>query len=384
MEIETNDKQKEQVDEELESVLTAHEPKPDNGGAERDIDVDKSDVEEKVHDSENEELDSSKDFKYKISGKNPIIFDESDIDQIDIANAGGDIIKNYFGSHAKISKGKKFSCPICSAELVFKEYGKQICEKCKKSFTLRNQEWDKDIVVYKTLFPDEAKKYDKILAHISNNLQENKYDIAFEYCRKAEELAPGEVATWVYFALSEFLFEIKKDISVRKSTVVIIKSVRSHIEKCKTHGMTEEECQPLYKDIAKRLFEIEKGRINSVQTKYRDHANNPKWSKFNFNYLQRLLDSFDLCYQLDKSIIFLEGYVDELRKDYKWIVKTTEGELINTHTCGSFNAVKKLNDLTQKIKKEKEDYEFPNISEERFLIKKEEHLKINSLISKPD
>ncbi len=373
-----------QIKDESGPKATPFELNPDIEEKKLDSDGDEFDVDEQEQNIESEELDSTKEFKYKISGENPIIFDEPDIDQIDITNAGRDIIKNYFGSHAKISRGKKYSCPKCGAELIFKEYGKQVCEKCKKPFTLRNQEWDKDIVLYKTLTPDEAKRYDKILAHISNNLQENKHDIAFEYCRKAEELAPGEVATWVYFALSEFLFEIKKNISIRKPTAAIIKEVRFHIEKCKNHGMTEEECKPLYQDIAKQLFEIEKGRINSVQTKYRDHANNPKWSRFNFNYLQRLLESFDLCYQLDKSCVFLEGYVDELKKEYKWIVKTADGELLNTPACGSFNAVKKLNDLVQKIKKEKDGYEFPDIAEERFVIKKEEYLKINSLISKSE
>ncbi|MFN8288953.1 MAG: hypothetical protein U0U70_01730 [Chitinophagaceae bacterium] len=326
-----------------------------------------------------------KEFKTTILGKQPTVLEEPDIEEMHVANAGRDIVNNYINSSIKTPKGQKFPCPKCGKEIEIKKYGRQFCDndKCKQTFIITNSDVDKNIIMYRTLLPDEAKQYDKILAHISNNLQDNKYDIALQYCKQAEELAPGEVATWVYFALAEFLVEIRKSAVNRDPSVKIIRKVRSHIEKCKIHGMTDEECRPLEKDIADRLFKIESARIKSVQPQFRDYANHPKWSRFNLDYLERLLESFEVCYQLYDDISFLEGYADELKKEYKWIVRTTNGELVNMPACGSFDAVKKLNTLVSRIKTKKPEYEFPVLAEERYEIKKRQYLKINSVIAKP-
>jgi len=336
--------------------------------------------------SDNNSASSENAAKHKTSEGNTLVFDESSIEDAKFMQAARDVVNNtYYQSHDKSSKDKdhKFSCPKCDKEIKSAHYGKLTCPHCKHPFVRINREIEKDIIKYKTLFPEEVKKYDKILAQINNNLEEMNYSVALELCKKAEEIGPGEVATWVYFALVEFLVEIKKkDPKVRKPTAAIIKKVKSHIEKCKIHGMTKEECRPLEKDIAKRLFEIEKSRINSVQAQYLDSTGNPKWSKYNFIYLQTLLDSFDICYTLDNDSDFLEAYVDEIKKDYKWIFKKENGELISNPTCAQFNPVKKINFLVNKIQIIKSNYKFPVIAEERFVVNKCSYLKINSVTVK--
>ncbi|RXK60036.1 hypothetical protein ESA94_13395 [Lacibacter luteus] len=314
------------------------------------------------------------------TGDDAVLIDDTEIDELTINKAGRD---NNITQHTNVFKSPKeqrFSCPYCDVESEIKKYGKHKCKNCERTFIIKSER-NKDILLYKTLLPEEARKFDKLLAHINNNLRDKSYEAAYDYCKKAEELAPGEVATWEKFAITEFLLEIKKVGGKRKPTAEIIRSVRNHIDKCKDHGMTEEEYEPLVVDIANWLFNIERQRINSVQASTRDSTNSPKWSRSNFVYLQNLLDSFEICYLLYNDTLFLEGYVNELAKEYKWIIKTSDGKLINNPACAPFNAVKKMESLVEKIKVKKK-YNAPDIAEERFLIKKAHHLNIISVTQK--
>lgn len=344
-----------------------------------------SDLKTKAEESTSLESDA----KPNVSGGNVAMFDESNAEDVKLMQASRDIVNknivnNYYDKNATL-KHLKISCPKCHEEIEIKKYGKQTCPNpnCKYTFERRNRDLEKDIVIYKTLLTEEVKKYEKILARVNNSLEEANYEEAYELCKKAEEIAPGEAATWVYFALVEFLVGIKrKDGKGRKPATEIIKKVKSHIEKCKIHGMTKEECRPLIEDIANRLFEIEKSRINSVQAQYRDNHNNPLWSYYNFSYLNTLLESFEICYSLYKNVDFLEAYVDELKKDYKWIYKKVNGELISNPECVKFSPVKKLLFLLSKIQTIKPDYRIPAIAEERFVINKRSYLKINTSLQK--
>lgn len=323
--------------------------------------------------------------KIHVSGQGSIVLDEPEVENLEINNVGRDVINYHLGTSAKFTKGDKFLCPHCKEEIVFASYGRQTCphkKNCGKSFTLRNRDFEKDIVVYDTLSPDEIKRYAKLLANINNNLIDSRYDIALQYCRKAEELGPGEVATWVYYSLTEFMHEIKKDHSDRRSVHLIVKSIKGHIDKCKLHGMSEEECEILKTEIARRLFKVERDRINSAQSKQRDHLNNPKWTSFNLSYILKRLESFDICFQLSKNAEYLQAYVEELTKSHKWIVRTFNGEIVNTRACGPFNAVKKLNDLIDKIKEANPGFEMPDIAEERLNILKVQAFSIKSIIPK--
>lgn len=282
----------------------------------------------------------------------------------------------------KKSKDTRFACPFCYEELDSKVYGQQFCKHCRQSFYLKNHERDKDVIIYKTLNPDEAKKLDKIIAHINNNLRDRNYEEAYRHCKKAEELAPGEVATWKYFALTEFLLEITRDKITRKSTFLIVRSIKTHIDKCMDHGMTDPEYDDLVIDIANRLFNIEKARIGSYQSQYTDAINGQIWTKANLAHLEKLLRSFEICHQLYDDPLFLKEYVAELTKPYKWVIMNLEGTIINTPACGYFDAAGKISMLKEKIRKKERDYELPKIPEERFLIRKLEYFKINSITPK--
>lgn len=296
----------------------------------------------------------------------------------DVKIAGRDIITIDLRSPTE----SRYTCPFCFEELEAKTYGRQSCKSCKRTFVLKNHEKDKQVVIYTTLTPEEAKEFDKLLAHISNNLRDKNYEEALRYCKEAEKVAPGEVATWKNFALTEFLLEISKDKNRRKSSDQIIRSIKLHIYKCMDHGMTDTEYDELTLDIANRLFNIEKSRIGSYQSQYTDKLNGEIWTKANLAYLEKLLRSFEISYLLSDNILFLKEYIDELSKPYKWVVKTTEGVLINTVACGYFDAVGKIRSLTEKIKKKDPEYKPPEVPEERLIIRKTEYFKINSITEK--
>jgi len=276
---------------------------------------------------------------------------------------------------------REFSCPYCGFEQDGKKYGKQVCQNCQKTFYVRNAEREKDILEYKTLTPDDARNYNKVLAHINNCIRDRDYESAYKFCQKAEEIAPAEVTTWKNFALVEFLLEITKR-NNRKETIAIMKSVKSNIEKCKDHGISEQEYDEFVVDIANRLFNIERSRINSVKAQYVDATRGDAWSRSNLLYLQQLLRSYDICYNLYNDTLFLKEYVKELTKEHKWVMKTAAGEFINTPACGNFNAYEKIQLLAKAIKGKEDDYKIPEIAEERFAIRKVEYFKINSITQK--
>lgn len=287
----------------------------------------------------------------------------------------GDLI----GFGHKPTKEDEFICPYCFVPLDSKIYGRQVCKNCKSAFIIKPPS-QKDVTKYVKITPQEAIQYEKILAHINNNIRAKKYDEALNYCKKAEELAPGEVNTWKNFALTEFLLEISvRDKYRRKNTDVIIKSIRTHIEKCVDHGMTNEEYEEFTLDIANRLFAIEKSRVNSCQPENTDSINGDLWSKNNLAYLRRLLNSYEIAFVLSDNVLFLKEYVAELTKPYKWVIKNAEGIIVNSPACGYFNAAKKISALVEKIKLIDKDYKTPDIAEERFVIRKVAYIKINSI-----
>lgn len=280
----------------------------------------------------------------------------------------------------KPTKEDEFICPYCFLPLDSKTYGRQVCKNCKSAFIIKPPGQEEGVTKYVKITPEEAIQYEKILAHINNNIRAKKYDEAFNYCKKAEELAPGEVNTWKNYALAEFLLEISvRDKYRRKNTDVIIKSIKTHIEKCLDHGMTNEEHEEFTLDIANRLFAIEKSRVNSCQPENTDNINGDLWSKNNLAYLRRLLNSYEIAFILSDNVLFLKEYVTELTKPYKWVIKNAEGIIVNSPACGYFNAARKISTLTDKIKMIDKDYETPDIAEERFVIRKVAYLKINSI-----
>jgi hypothetical protein len=304
-----------------------------------------------------------------------------------IINIGGNIdqsdrsVNTDIKIDLKSPKETRFSCPFCFKQLDTEIFGRQVCKHCKNEFYLRS-EVDKDVTKYGTLTQEESEKYNKLLAHFNNHLRDKNYEEAFKYCKKAVELAPGEVLTWKNFALAEFFLEITRDKSRRKSTDQIMKTIKSHIDKCIFYGMTDTEYDELTLDIANRLFKIEKSRVASYRSEFTDYLNTEIWTKKDLFILEKFLRSFEISFLLSGNIIFLKEYLMELSKPYKWLYRTSDGAVRNSPACVYFDAASKLRSLTERIKKEEPDFEIPKISEERFVIKRVEFFKINSITEK--
>jgi transcription elongation factor Elf1 len=301
------------------------------------------------------------------NGPNPIIISKKDNEQVTI-------------QQFNFSKPKdtKYPCPHCAKELDDSKYGINTCSNCGKYFYVENKSIE--VKIYKTIIDkNEVRLYNKIRARIENKIIDRDYEGAYEYCLKAEDIGPAEVATWEHFAITEFLLEIYKEKSIRKSSFEILKSIKCHIERCKLHGISDDDYDGLVIKIANRLFEIEKGRIQSLRAQFRDELGYEKWSSRNIQYLLSLLNSFELCYKLYPDTLYLEEYVNELSKPNKWIEKSLENDsLINTEACrGLFNAVQKLIYLVNKIRKTKTEYEFPLIVSQKFVIKSVEDSNSN-------
>jgi hypothetical protein len=78
------------------------------------------------------------------------------------------------------------------------------------------------------------------------------------------------------------------------------------------------------------------------------------------------LKLFEDCYRLTKDTFYLKGYVDELSKPYKWIIKSRSGDLINLSSCGKrFNAVYLFEKMVIRIQKIEPEYIPPDIEIER-------------------
>lgn len=278
----------------------------------------------------------------------------------------------------------EFICPNCFTILNSARGGKIECPTCGKTSFVRSV----GAVIadqYRSLTPEEARLYNKIRAHIRNKLLDKNYTAAVEYCKQAEEIAPNEVTTWEHFALAEFLLESSRLKFERKSSFEIIKSIKSHIEKCKECGISDENYDELVGDIADRLFYLEKSRINSLRAQYQDELGYDKWTRQNFQNLQILLRSYEICYSLYSDTAYLEEYINELAKPNKWIEKIPdEDTLKNTKACGGFNAVEKFRYLVAQVKKKKPDYIAPEIAEQRMEILKEEEISPENPAPEPD
>jgi hypothetical protein len=295
----------------------------------------------------------------------PDAAEEDDLDEEPGAASAADVEVNV---DLRSPRETKFACPFCHHEQEHKTYGKNICTnlKCGRTFYVRSE-----IIAFEfvTLNEIEAKEYNKVLAHINNRHREKDYPGAYRYCLKAEEIAPGESTTWERFVLTVFLLEITRSRNIRKSTIEIIKLIKIQLDKCKDHGITDERYEELLIDIANRLFNKEKSRINSFRTYYRDELGKEKWTRQSLYPLLPLLRSFEICYGLYKDPLFLEEHINELTKPYKWLVRSLDdGEIRNTHFLGTFNAKEKLRILLRKMQEHKPDYELPEIKFERFEI----------------
>jgi hypothetical protein len=260
-------------------------------------------------------------------------------------------------------------CPHCYSVLDGSKKGRIICTNPECGKIIWNIQKDSLARVHIHVSPEEGTAYNKIIAHIRNKTIDRDYKAALQFCREAELIAPNELATWENFALTQFLYECYQSRGERKSVAAIIKSVRAHVEKCKHCGITDEAYFELVGNIADQLFYFERSHIRSQRAQARDHAGYEKWTRQNLQYIQQLLQSYELCFSLYKDTVYLEEYILELARPNKWIEKiAADDSLVNTRACGSFNAKEKFKMLVARVKEVKPLYKPPEIAYQRIFL----------------
>ena len=259
----------------------------------------------------------------------------------------------------------------CNTVIDLSNYGKTNCPKCGRSYFRRNTKLQ--VGIYKTLDESETKQFKKIISHVNNKIKDRNYEEAYRYCLEAEKIAPAESTTWEYYALVEFLFEITKEKAKRKDTQEIIKSVKNHLEKCKDYGVDDSRYEETSGDIANRLFHLERVRIPSVVIR-KDRNGNERWLLKDLTRCLSYMKSFEHCYSLYRDVRYLEEYLKELCKPYKWVIKDLDGNLKNLVFIENFHPANKLKYLVSRVKEHKPDFELPEIATERLEILKTESI----------
>ncbi|HMK26488.1 MAG TPA: toll/interleukin-1 receptor domain-containing protein [Chitinophagaceae bacterium] len=306
-----------------------------------------------------------------ISANNSSNFSGGDnAQQVSTVNPGGNIIQNRGdgGIIVAVNMGQEdqgvnineddtvFPCSKCNTLLDIKGYGKIICPNCGKPSFKRN--YNPVVKDFNTIDDQkEQSRYKKILWHINNKLKDGNYFLAHKYCMQAEEIAPGESATWESFALTEFLIEINTR-ERTKPIQEIVRRVKNHLIKCKMYGIEQSRYEEVSGDIANRLFNFLKKQINKFHPQ-----------KGSVYPAVQFIKGYESCYNLYPDSQFLEAYVYELSKPYKWIVRQRNGKLTNLSSCGNFPAVMNREKIINRIVNEINiEYKPPDISMERFII----------------
>jgi hypothetical protein len=309
--------------------------------------------------------------------------DDNELSSGDQLSSYGDdnisLVGTTIGAIFKYSYGhrsNKFICETkdCNTELDGSKLREIICPKCEEKY-YNNTSFQ--INKYKSLDHKESKELNKIIAHINNKIRDNDFAEAYKYCQKAEILAPAEPITWEYFALLEFLYEITRKREERKEMGEIVRAVKSHLIKCKDYNIDEVRYSEISADIANRVFEWGKIRMPAIVTR-KDKNNNDVWLLKRLEQCLGYMKCYDLAYSINNTEPkFLEEYIKELSKDYKWIVRDIEGNLKSRVIINGFNPINKFHHLISKITEYYPEYQMPVIAEERFeIIRKEPEKEI--------
>jgi len=271
-----------------------------------------------------------------------------------------------------------FPCLRCSTELDANRYGIIICSDCGQKNFRRNPKLE--ITQFETIKDQSvSENYLNVIARINNNYIRKRYVEAFKYCLEAEEIAPREPTTWEYFTLLEFFKQISQPIDKRKEVNEVLKIVKNNIKICEANNVAQDKIEEVKGEIAIHLFNSAKSRIGTYYSKSKNQTKNKYWSRIGRQATIDQLNIFIQCYNLTKDVIYLKGFVEELSKEYKWIVTSLEGKLTNLSSCGKkYNAVANRNRIINRIQKIDADYIPPKIPSERLNITTEEVVSDNS------
>lgn len=290
--------------------------------------------------------------------------DEYDEEEDDV----GELISNNVVVNVNnSSQDTEFSCPSCFTEMDASKYGKITCHNCGNYVFRRNLTLD----IQKFVSIEDADlslRYSDVIARINNNYIRRNFDSSFKYCLEAEKLAPREPLTWEYYTRVEYFVETSKPIKLRLKRKDILKRFRENIRICEANGVSPQKVEELKAEVALNLMNKAKSKIGRL---YQDSINNKgNWKKGGLYKTRQNLKIFEDCFHLTRDPYYLKEYIQELSRDYKWMVKNDDGELIKLPSCGKkFNVVQERARLLQKIHKIEEDYIPPDIASARLLIK---------------
>lgn len=337
-------------------------------------------AEESSDESENEEKESEDELLFEEEEKYDDPGELSElVNDVEVEGSGN---ASIVGATINIGTNEDddtvYPCPNCQAEIDASKYGKIVCSNCGFKIFRRNLKLE--ITQFETI-EDKiiASNYLNIIGRINNNFIKRRFKDAFKYCLQAEEIAPREPITWEYFSLVEFYYEMGQPKDKRKEINEILKMVRDNIKTCEANNVDSEKIEQIKGEIGIYLFNLAKSKIGSFYSKSKRQKG--YWSEKGRHLTINYLKLFEDCYRLTKDTFYLKGYVEELSKPYKWIVKSLSGELINLPACGKrFNAVFHRERVMKRIEKIDANYEAPEVGTERLniSIQKEEESDDNS------
>ena len=265
-----------------------------------------------------------------------------------------------------------YPCPNCQVQIDASKYGKITCENC--GFNIYRRNLKLNINQFETIEDNSiASDYHNVIARINNNFIRKRFVDSFKYCKQAEELAPREPTTWEYYTIVEFYHEMGYPKGQRKEINDILRTVRDNIKICEANNVHADKIEEIKGEIGIYLFNLAKSKIGSFYSKSRKQKG--YWSKKGRHLTINYLKLFEDCFRLTKDPIYLKGYVDELSKPFKWIVRGESGELINLPACGKrFNAVFQRERVIKRIERIEPDYEAPEV----------ENARLDIYVQKPD
>jgi hypothetical protein len=259
-----------------------------------------------------------------------------------------------------IKEETKLYCENCGSAVDANRYGKIVCESCgtiqyrQPPFLLRK---------YPTIETELQSKYTNLLFSIRNKISDRNFKQAFQLALQAEELGPGESATWENFALALYHKERFVD---TKPTNDITKNILLQLNKCKFYKIDDRSYEELSGFFANELFLREKTRLNN-QKPQKDKNGNEVWRYDSLFFCFQCLRCIEKCYfNLNNNIRFIEECVMELSKPYKWLLREFDGKIKKIATCRKLPIVERRNAWIREILKVKPDYIPPEIAMEPF------------------
>lgn len=340
------------------------------------------DLEETTEELENDEASYSEDEnKYKDEGE--LITNIDGDNNIALAHSDGNNV-----SQTNIYQGADiydtdYPCPKCQREIDASSYGKIKCSNC--GYVIFRKNLKLDIGHFKTINDKVIElEYKKVIARINNNFIKRRFKEAYRYCNLAEEMAPMEPTTWEYYSLVEFYYEMGKNKDKRKKISEILRIVRDNIKICNANNVEEEKIDEIKGVIGLSLFNFAKTKIGFFYSK--GLKKKGYWSKIGRSETIHHLKIFENCFRLTNDLVYLKGYVDELSRPFKWIVKDRDsGKLRNLRACGkNYNAVSQREHVIRMIKKLEPSYQASEIKESIININWVQENEINETINLTD